>query len=233
MRFLFLFLLFVLCSCAKQRVIKLPEIKSAKITEVNDISPIYIFYDETQLDSTLFNRKNMIGTTNWLVNVDKRLTLKQVFPHLQYLQNKRRKSEIHKNENARNYFTCNDLNLKNLGFLDFTTTLYKDVVLKTTNQADTVNNIGLMPDELKKYPNVKVVVFSIDKIQIHYFNDYKNRTPFFKLENLKSELNQFKIEVLELNFNKNLTFQDYISVKEKFYSIINTSDISDLEYVFD
>jgi len=51
------------------------EVENAEITEVLDVSPAYIFYDETQPDSTLFNRKNLIGTTNWLVNVDKRLTL--------------------------------------------------------------------------------------------------------------------------------------------------------------
>ena len=33
-----------------------------------------------------FNRRNMISTTNWLVNIDKRLTLKQILPHLKYLQ---------------------------------------------------------------------------------------------------------------------------------------------------
>lgn len=74
-RWLVLLIGLVVLSCNNERVLQLPEVENAEITEVLDISPAYIFYDETQPDSTLFNRKNLIGTTNWLVNVDKRLTL--------------------------------------------------------------------------------------------------------------------------------------------------------------
>ena len=98
----FFYLLFALfmVSCNNERVLQLPEIENAEITEVLDVSPAYIFYDETQSDSTLFNRKNLIGTTNWLVNVDKRLTLKQAIPHIKYLQDKKDNSS-HKNKNAK------------------------------------------------------------------------------------------------------------------------------------
>ncbi len=126
----------IILSCNNERVLQLPEIENAKITEVLDVSPAYIFYDKTQPDSTLFNRKNLIGTTNWLVNVDKRLTLKQAIPHIQYLQNKRKKESIHKNENAKNYFTCNDTSIKNLGFIEFTDVNYiaskKNIDIKTS-----------------------------------------------------------------------------------------------------
>ena len=74
-RWLVLLIGLVVLSCNNERVLQLPEVENAEITEVLDISPAYIFYDETQPDSNLFNRKNLIGTTNWLVNVDKRLTL--------------------------------------------------------------------------------------------------------------------------------------------------------------
>ena len=124
MRYLSVLIILVLFSCGDEKIIQLPEIKNADITEALDVSPAYIFYDETQPDSTLFNRKNLISTTNWLVNVDKRLTLKQAIPHLQYLQSKRRKASMHKNENAKNYFTCNNTSFKNLGFLEFTELTY-------------------------------------------------------------------------------------------------------------
>ncbi len=39
---------------------QLPEIENAAITEVLDVSPAYIFYDESQPDSTLLNRKNLM-----------------------------------------------------------------------------------------------------------------------------------------------------------------------------
>ena len=87
-------------SCA-ERELQLPVTTANDITEILDVSPIYLFYDEAT-DSVDFNRKNMISTTNWLVNIDRRLTLKQILPHLQYLQEKRRGDGMHKNENAKN-----------------------------------------------------------------------------------------------------------------------------------
>ena len=121
-----IYMLIILCclSCNNERVLQLPEIENAEITEILDVSPAYIFYDETQPDSTLLNRKNLISTTNWLVNVDKRLTLKQAIPHIIFLQDKKRNAEVHKNENAKNYFTCNDTSISNLGFLEFTDIYY-------------------------------------------------------------------------------------------------------------
>ena len=86
-KLIYLLLITAFLNCSNERVLQLPEIENAEVTEVLDVSPAYIFYDETQPDSTLFNRKNLIGTTNWLVNVDKRLTLRQAIPHIQYLQN--------------------------------------------------------------------------------------------------------------------------------------------------
>ena len=124
MRYLYLLIILMCFSCNNERVLQLPEIENAEITEILDVSPAYIFYDETQPDSTLLNRKNLIGTTNWLVNVDKRLTLRQAMPHIIFLQDKKRNAEVHKNENAKNYFTCNDTSISNLGFLEFTEIFY-------------------------------------------------------------------------------------------------------------
>ena len=60
-KLLYLLLATAFLSCNNERVLQLPEIESAEIIEVLDVSPAYIFYDETQPDSTLFNRKNLIA----------------------------------------------------------------------------------------------------------------------------------------------------------------------------
>src|SRR5690606_34637928 len=122
---LFIILLLIF-SCGKDKVVQLPEIESAPISEVNDISAAYIFYDENKPDSVELNRNNLISTTNWLFNVDKRLMLKQSIPQIKLLQEKRRNAQLHKNESARNYFTCNDTSKKTLGFIDFTDVIYID-----------------------------------------------------------------------------------------------------------
>ena len=52
-----------LWSCGNEKVIQLPEIQQTKINEILDVSPAYIFYDETQPDSIELNRKNLIIST--------------------------------------------------------------------------------------------------------------------------------------------------------------------------
>jgi hypothetical protein len=197
-----LFLVFLICvSCQNERLVELPEITQAEISEVLDVSPAYIFYDEREKDSVLFNRKNIIGTTNWLVNVDKRLSLRQALPHLQYLQNKRQKKGMHTNENARNYFTCHDLSKGTLGFLDFTETNFvtEDVPQTKTDES-----------------NLKLEIYHPKKIGVITANKPSQIIAVSELEDtLRKFVKTFSVEQeLVLVFDKNLSFQDYITIKE-------------------
>ena len=124
MRNLFVLLIICLCTSCADREVQLPHTSNNDITEIVDVSPVYIFYDESMPDNVDFNRRNMISTTNWLVNIDKRLTLKQLLPHLQYLYEKRHGDGMHTNENAKNYFTCFNPDTENLAFIEFTNTNY-------------------------------------------------------------------------------------------------------------
>ncbi|MFL1011364.1 hypothetical protein [Flavisericum labens] len=206
-------LLFILCfsviSCGKEKVIQLPEIEHSEITEINDVSAAYLFYDETQPDSVELNRKNLISTTNWLVNIDKRLTLKQVIPHIQFLQEKKKNSS-HKNKNAKNYFTCNDISLKNLGFIEFTDVVYRNEI--ASNYFSKTSNIP-------QKQMFGVVIHSINDIEITDYNQ-KLITKTSNLTHLLPDLNtifinkQKEFEIF-LNFNQNLAFQDYIAIKSK------------------
>ncbi|APY09096.1 hypothetical protein BWZ20_12630 [Winogradskyella sp. J14-2] len=221
--------------CNNERVLLLPEIENAEVTEVLDVSPVYIFYDETQPDSTLFNRKNLIGTTNWLVNVDRRLTLRQAIPHIQYLQNKRKKESMHKNEDAKNYFTCNDTSIKNLGFLEFTDVNYKYVDI--TNDSLNLQILEPSNDLYKKgfvehaYITISVV-FDRDKTI-----EYKNRLLTFSDYISEIPKTEFPIVALgfslDLYFDESLTFQDYISIKSEL-SQIEREDIivSPFEFIY-
>src|SRR5690606_15935928 len=121
--YLLISLLF-LFSCGNEKVVQLPEINHSNISEIQDVSAAYLFYDASNQEGYELNRKNLISSTNWLVNVDKRLTLKQVIPQIKFLQNKKQTSS-HKNENAKNYFTCNDISKKTLGFIEFTDVIYE------------------------------------------------------------------------------------------------------------
>ena len=213
--FYYLILLFAL-SCNNERVIQLPEIENAKISEVLDVSPAYLFYDESQSDSTLLNRKNLISTTNWLINVDKRLSLIQAIPHIKFLQDKKRNAQMHKNENAKNYFTCKDTSLWNLGFMEFTDTYYMNY------------------DRASK--SIEVSCFMI----IESLNDISFSTSLDPNTTLSSDNIEQSLETIirecgkdEKNFlvlNPNLSFQNYFSLKNVLRPLQNR--ISNNEFIY-
>lgn len=216
MRIIYLLVFLCCLSCNNERVLLLPKIENAKTVEVLDVSPGYIFYDETQPDSTLLNRKNLIITTNWLVNVDKRLTLKQAIPHIKFLQDKKRNAEMHKNEDAKNYFTCNDTSIKNLGFLEFTDVYYEII----NSHKDSINLHAL---QLKPIDDAVIAELPIPITYLVVDND--NKADF---ENLIRPILQQQKAIymampdenliipelsLTLYFDGKLSFQDYISMK--------------------
>ena len=210
MKQLFALILIILSFSCTEKSVQLPETINKDITEVLDVSPVYMFYNEEN-GSLEFNRKNIISTTNWLVNIDKRLTLKQILPHLQYLQDKRHSNGMHKNENARNYFTCNNTDLKNLSFIEFT-----DVVYQTNFDIDNDPNF-LSEDYLG------IVRFnSMESVEI--ISEYEEHTEIeeFNLNSFLNNINELtksnKVS-LKMSFNSNISFQEYISIKSKLIAI--------------
>ena len=228
MRCLYLLLVLFISSCTDKKTLLLPEIKNAKITEVLDVSPAYIFYDESQPDSTLLNRKNLISTTNWLVNVDKRLTLKQAMPHIQFLQNKKRNAKMHKNENAKNYFTCNDTSIENLGFLEFTNVFYK------YENPDFILSLKENPDNftmLKFFEDGKLTIYNISEDAKIIVGEKGN---VFSVEDFNPILKSLENKVFVLLFQQEMSFQNYITVKSGFNAIdAKGISLSENEYLFD
>ncbi len=220
-----LFTILFFISCGKQKVVELPEISHADITEIQDVSAAYLFYDETQPDSVLLNRKNLISTTNWLINIDKRLTLKQVIPHIKFLQEKKANAG-HKNENAKNYFTCHDTSRNNLGFIEFTEVNY-------TKQLSFVKQTSI--SSLRNLKNQVRINFNSSNIaRIININSDSISKKIVKtelIENLK-ELDS-TINIIHLDFNSNLLFQDYISFKSIISEAsLSKAKISNKEYIY-
>ena len=220
-------------SCGNEKVLQLPEIKNADITEVLDVSPAYIFYDETKQDSVELNRKNLIISTNWLVNVDKRLTLEQALPSIIKLQEKKRNATMHKNEKAKNYYTCNDTSIKNLGFIDFT-----DVEYRLNYSEDNYEDIEIDDNSF----DINLIINSLEDITINSFM-ISGETNLNKLNDyLKEKLNVLNLDDkehggdfynLQIGFNKSLSFQDYISIKSKLMHFKNERTvINKIEQIF-
>jgi biopolymer transport protein ExbD len=210
-------------SCA-ERELQLPVTTANDIKEILDVSPIYMFYDEAT-DSIYFNRKNMISTTNWLVNIDKRLTLKQILPHLQYLQEKRRGDGMHKNENAKNYFTCFNEDTKNLSFIEFTNIEY--------NESSSIDYVSKISDANIPKTIIAIKVKSTDDITIVNPSS-ENNTSKSNISSLLSDIKQLNNEdyLIYLNFGLSLNFQDYIAIKSKLLKIdFDSIHISEKEFI--
>lgn len=234
MRYILFLAIVTFFSCNNERVLQLPKIENAEVTEVLDVSPAYVFYDETQPDSTLLNRKNLISTTNWLVNVDKRLTLKQAIPHIKFLQDKKRNAEVHKNENAKNYFSCNDTSIENLGFLEFTDVYYDLSEIEKEGTDFLVSPTTELDDQLSSSDKFLKIPFNIDNANKATF---KNEIlSLVKLKEASHELDEsmaLKGFMFILYFDKQLTFQDYISIKSQLLEFnLETVQFSNEEFIY-
>jgi len=160
MKYFTLIIIFLLFSCEKKEDVLLPKSNITIVKDVEDHSPIYIFFKIEGKDTIAdVNRKNSIISTNWLFNIDKRLPLKLVIPQVIKLQEKKRADSAHKNENAENYYSYADSIGKNLAFLPFTKVYYKTekpkseglVIFFKNNQTVEVNNQVLKKEELLNY----------------------------------------------------------------------------------
>lgn len=189
----------------------LPKTSKTIVSNVLDHSPIYLFFRTKDSDTLIeVNRKNSIITTNWILNIDKRLPLRLVIPEVMKLQDKKRKEKAHKNENAENYYSYADTIGKNMAFIPFTNVYYK------------------MEKPIAKNP---IVCFYKDKIMV---ND-----SIVKRENLQTYFDAMLIgndTPFVLCFDKNSSYGSYIQDKIFIKSIkLNKKAIrfdGNQEYIF-
>ncbi|TDE50155.1 hypothetical protein [Flavobacterium sp. GT3P67] len=161
MRYFTLIALFTLFSCGNKEDILLPKANITIVKNVDDLSPIYIFFRTKGKDTLAeVNRKNSIISTNWILNVDKRLPLRIAIPEIMKLQQKKREEKAHKNEKAENYYSYADTIGKNVAFIPFTNVYYKlenpksgVVVFFTKNNEILVDSIAVKREELQTYLN--------------------------------------------------------------------------------
>lgn len=177
MKYFTLIVLFTLFSCGNKEDILMPKANTTIVKNVDDLSPIYIFFRTKGIDTLAeVNRKNSIISTNWILNIDKRLPLRLAIPEIMKLQKKKREEKAHKNEKAENYYSYADTIGKNLAFIPFTNVYYKleksnsgVAVFFTKNNEILVDDIMVKQEELQTYLNklpsntLNQYVFCFDK----------------------------------------------------------------------
>ncbi len=123
-KILVLILAFTLFSCNEKEVL-LPEVNTTIVDKVENLSPIYIFFEVKGKDTIAeLNRKNAISSTNFIFNIDKRLPLKLVLPEVIKVVAKKEAS-AHKDSTSQNYYSYSNIKKKQLAFVLFTKMNYK------------------------------------------------------------------------------------------------------------
>lgn len=134
----------LLISCNK-RDVWLPQVHQCNLmTEINDYSVIYVFFDEATQKADL-NKNNLITSTHWVFNIDRRLSLIEAGKNIVELQEKKDAPNIHKNPDSRNFFSVADMGDKKLKFLEFTKTNFS-----LSEEKQNTNNI-LKEKDLKDF----------------------------------------------------------------------------------
>ncbi|TDO83239.1 hypothetical protein EV143_102505 [Flavobacterium chryseum] len=209
MKYLSLIIVCLLFSCATKEDVFLPKSNISLVKDVQDHSPIYIFFKTEGKDTIAeVNRKNSIISTNWIFNIDKRLPLKLVIPEIIKLQEKKRGEQAHKNEKAENYYSYADSVGKNMAFLPFTKVYYSMSKPAT----------GDLVIVFKKGSNI--VLVNNEEVKKEEVLEHIGRIAFF-----------VKPKVYLL-FDKNMSYQEYIETKIEFRKLDSYNDEIPKEFIF-
>jgi hypothetical protein len=197
--FLGLLLVFGMISCEGNKEIQLPKADKTIVADVQEHSPIYIFFKVEGKDTIAeVNRKNSISSTNWIFNIDKRLPLRLVIPELIKLQAKKEGS-MHKNEASKNYFSYANEVKKTMAFMPFTMVRFLmekpktgAVVYFAKNNKILVDDVAVQKDSLENY---------LDKLPLAKYHDIN--FCFDKNSTFDSYIkNQMIIRSMEIEFAK-------------------------------
>ncbi len=210
-KYLALIIALALFSCEGNKEIQLPKANKTIVDDVQEHSPIYIFFKMEGKDTIAdVNRKNSIVSTNWIFNIDKRLPLRLVIPELIKLQAKKDGS-MHKNEAAENFFSyANDIK-KTMAFLPFTKVKYTLdkpktglIVYFAKNKKVVVNGIEVKKEELKNYLNQ---LSNQKSYQINFCIDKKcSYDDYLKILVFSEELNAFTNKLIEFDRQKQFVY---------------------------
>ena len=205
MKYFTLIVLFAIFSCGNKEDILLPKGNITIVKDVADLSPIYIFFRIKDNDTLAeVNRKNSIISTNWILNIDKRLPLRLAIPEIMKLQQKKREEKAHKNEKAENYYSYADTIGKNLAFISFTNVFYKlekpksgVAVFFTKNNEILVDDIMVKQEDLQAFLNN-----SPSNKSIQYIFCFDKNLNFGNYIQSKIFINSLKLPSLDFNINK-------------------------------
>lgn len=219
-----MFLTFISC---KKEDVQLPKSNKTVLKDIQDHSPVYMFFKTKEKDTIIeVNRRNTISSTNWIYNIDKRLPLKLVIPEVIKLQEKKKNSE-HKKEGALDVYSYADSIGKNLAFLPFTDVSY--LFDKDFSKFYIIDNSKMY----LQFQNFSINFNKENKITVDG-NDVERAELIEFLKDFVPFTSQGKTAMLHLNFEKNLSYDQYIQNKVLLHEILSEKIVfSPIEFIYD
>ncbi len=203
-------------SCNTKEV-KLPVLNIRGIQDtIYDNSQIWIFFKLKDSDTIAkLNRKNAISSTNWIYNIDKRLTLHQVVPFLKKMTKKRETPGMHpKDEDDTNYFSYVDSDTNKLSMVQFSV----------------IHFITDKKFELTKFKNDSIT----KHLSLNYTkSEFSVNDSIIEVDKLKDYIShQSTILKLHLIFDKYLSYKEYLHLKAVLQNVKNDSIVVDtMEFI--
>ncbi|RLD63060.1 MAG: hypothetical protein DRI95_12220 [Bacteroidetes bacterium] len=192
--------LFFYAGCSNKDV-QLPTIELDGITEIQNHSNIWIFFDIKGSDTVaVLNKNNKILNTHWIFNIDRRLAMKTVVPQLQKMQESRNKDSMHKKEGMNNYFSFANTKSKNISLVKFDQTKF----ISDKKEYDTI---------LEKYSKNQILEIDIQNESLSL--NKKVMEIELLLEKINNVLSKdtLKPPKIILQYHENTNYHNYLKTK--------------------
>ena len=201
-------ILATLISCNKKKL-ELPLIPVGGISNITNHSEIWVFYNvEKEKNKANINKNNIISTTNWIINIDKKLQMKEVVPAIQLIKAKREKKTPHSAEGVSDYLSYANNKDKNISLFKIDSIQYLSL--------DKISS-----DDLAiHYKSDNNIIFREKNISI---NNKEILIDSLKLENF-TIINSKRVHVF---FEENITYQSYLEKRVKLSQIAKGKIIVD------
>lgn len=213
--YLILFLALISLSGCQNKQVQLPLIDMPGISEIQNHSSIWIFMQTNNGEtSAKLNKNNKITNTHWIFNIDRRLTMAQVIPVLEEMQENRNKDSMHKKEGMKNYFSYADMATETISLIPFHQTAFITETLNKENLAAEPCTVVLeiWGDQIK----INDEIIPLDLL----LSDLKN----------KNSCGTEEMAKILLTYDSQTSYQDYLNAKA--FLTLSEIDCSSDEYVY-
>ena len=193
--------LMTLFQCSDKEVL-LPVIAEGGIAQTENHSSIWIFYDPDGKDSkAVLNKNNKLINTNWIFNIDRRLSMTDVIPLLQNMQADRNKDSMHKKEGMINFFSYADSKNERISLVNYPEISFVPLnAMASSNKAEMDSTRCLIPVRVHE-DHLQVNGKSYDKDEVgKALHDTKL-------------CEEGKRAIFRLMYDEELSFQSYLETK--------------------